>query len=119
MATYDHLPVYKESYDLLVIAFTSCRNMQRDYRYTLGENLKKELLDMVTNIYRANCRYQKMELIAQARENLEIARLLWRLCNELKLVSLKIFVSASEKIENISCQLTAWEKSCERKGSNQ
>ena len=27
MATYDHLPVYKESYDLLVLVFNVCRNM--------------------------------------------------------------------------------------------
>jgi len=118
MATYDHLPVYKESYDLWVLVFNVCRNMQRDYRYTLGENLKKELVDMLVHIYRANCRYQKTEQIAQARENLEIVKLMWRLCNELKQIPLKTFALASEKLENISRQLTAWEKSCERKGSN-
>ena len=82
--------------------------MQRDYRYTLGENLKKELVDMLVHIYRANCRYQKTEQIAQARENLEIVKLMWRLCNELKQIPLKTFALASEKLENISRQLTAW-----------
>lgn len=113
MATYDQLPVYKAGYDLLVLVFSSCRGMQRDYRYTLGESLKKELLGMVVNIYRANCRPDKREPLSQARENIEVVRLMWRLCNELKQVPFRTFVSASEKIEDISRQLTAWERSCQ------
>ena len=41
MATYDHLPVYKKTYDLLLQLFRLSQNMERDYRYTIGENLKK------------------------------------------------------------------------------
>lgn len=89
--------------------------MQRDFRFTLGENLKKELLEMLANIYRANCRQEKTDVINQARENIEIVRLMWRLCSDLKLVSLKTFIDASNKIENISKQLTAWGRSCEIK----
>ena len=110
MATYDNLPVYKVSYDLLVNLFQLCRSMQRDYRYTLGESIKNELVALMLNIFRANCREQKRDLIIQARENLEIVRLLLRLINELRQISLKEFISANEKIESISKQLVAWEK---------
>jgi hypothetical protein len=112
MGTYDHLPVYKECYDLLVSIFTTGRYMQRDYRYTLGESLKKELVSLMTAIYRANCRRAKKELLLQAREHLEVSRLLLRLCYELKQLPLKSFVSSSEKMESIGRQLTAWERSC-------
>lgn len=112
MATYDNLPVYKVCYDLILLLFSSGRHMQRDYRFTLGESMNKELIALMSNIYRANCRVEKKELIAQARENLEIVRLMLRLSMELKQVPLKTFATASEKIENISKQLTAWEKSC-------
>ncbi|NDV93400.1 four helix bundle protein [Dysgonomonas sp. 521] len=112
MATYDNLPVYKVCYDLILLIFASGRHMQRDYRFTLGETMKKELVMLMANIYRANCRYRKKELISQARENLEIVRLLLRLSMELKQVPLKTFATANEKIENISRQLAAWEKSC-------
>ena len=112
MATYDNLPVYKVCYDLILLIFASGRHMQRDYRFTLGETMKKELILLMSNIYRANCRYQKKGLISQARENLELVRLLLRLSMELKQVPLKTFATANEKIENISKQLTAWEKSC-------
>lgn len=112
MANYDHLPVYKVCYDLLIKLFRISGNMQRDYRFTLGESMKRELVDLIVNIYRANCRYIKKDLLAKARENLEVIRLLLRLTNDLKQMSLKEFVGASESIESISKQLAAWHKSC-------
>ena len=59
MATYDNLPVYKACYDLLIKLFRICSKMQRDYRFTLGESMKKELIDLMINIYRANCLHCK------------------------------------------------------------
>ena len=42
MALYNHLPVYKASYDLLVKIFELTRNFSREYKYTLGESIKKK-----------------------------------------------------------------------------
>jgi hypothetical protein len=85
--------------------------MQRDFRFTLGEAMKKELIALIINVYKANSIYQKRGFISAARENLEVVRLLLRITKELKQVSLSIFISANEMIESISKQLTAWEKS--------
>jgi 23S rRNA-intervening sequence protein len=112
MATYDNLPVYKACYSLLILLFSGARNMQRDYRYTLGETMKNELVALVTNIYRANCRAEKKNLLTSARENIEVVRLLLRLSRDLNQFPLKPFVAANENIESISKQLTTWEKSC-------
>jgi hypothetical protein len=114
MATYDNLPVYKACYSLLLLLFNSVRNMQRDYRYTLGESMKNELIALITNIYRANCRIEKKQLLTTARENIEVVRLLLRLSKDLKQFPLKQFVMANEKVESISKQLTAWERSCKK-----
>lgn len=37
MATYDNLPVYKASCDLLVEIFKFTQNFSREYKFTLGE----------------------------------------------------------------------------------
>jgi len=79
MATYDNLPVYKTSYDLLADLFRVCQNMERDYKFTIGENLKKEIVELIMNVYRANCRKEKAIYIESARENTEVVRLLMRL----------------------------------------
>jgi len=54
MPTYDNLPVYKTSYDLLLVIFNFSVEMKMEYKYTVGENLKKETAAIITNIYRAN-----------------------------------------------------------------
>jgi hypothetical protein len=110
MATYDNLPVYKASYDLLLLLFRCSKNRDRDYRHTLGETIKQELVALMTNVYRANCRVQKKALISNARGNLEVVRLLMRLTKDLKQFTLNDFVQANLFVESISKQLVAWEK---------
>jgi len=62
MAAYDNFPVCKASYDLLLEIFTFSKSMGKEYKYTIGEDLKKTTA-MITNIYRANCNQNKKELI--------------------------------------------------------
>jgi len=110
MATYDHLPVYKASYDLLVLLFQFTKDFSREYKFTIGESIKKETVAMITNIYRANSSYAKKDIIRGARENIETIRLFLRLLKDLKQVNIKKFVQINEKIESVSKQLTAWQK---------
>lgn len=111
MALYSELPVYKASYDLLVAIFDFSRSFTREYKYTIGEKLKNETVDMITNIYRANSRREKGPLLDKARENIEVIRLYMRLLRDLKQVSIRKFVDINQLIEDISRQLTGWKKS--------
>ena len=115
MAVYNHLPVYKASYDLLVDIFEVTRHFTREYKYTLGESIKKEAIEMITNIYRANSSYDKRDKIQAARENIEVIRLYFRLVRDLGQISLKSFVEVNEKIEMVSKQLTGWGNSSKLK----
>ncbi len=54
MAAYNELPVYKAAYDLLLEIFKFSANLKREYKFTLGEKLKNEVTDLLTNIYKAN-----------------------------------------------------------------
>lgn len=110
MAQYDNLPVYKAVYDLLLALFRSSHNLQREYRYTIGEKLKEELTELVILIYRANSTREKGPLIHEARERIELAKLSLRLLYDLRQLSMKQYVRYAEMTENISRQLAAWEK---------
>jgi len=111
MAIYLYLPVYKASYDLVLEAFETVKNFNREYKYTLGENIKKEAIEMITDIYRANSSFSKKPHLEKAREKIETIRIFFRLTRDLRQVGLKRFVDINEKIENVSKQLTAWERS--------
>ncbi|OGF27850.1 hypothetical protein A2331_07155 [Candidatus Falkowbacteria bacterium RIFOXYB2_FULL_34_18] len=108
MARYDHLPVYKVSYELLILIFQITKDFSREYKYTIGQELKKEATLMITNIYRANSRIDKKELIQKAGENIEVIRLYFRLLKDLEQIGVKKLILANERIESISKQLGAW-----------
>ena len=110
MAVYDNLPVYKACYDLLLEIFKFTKNFNREYKYTLGERLKNETIDLITNIFRANMAKQKYDTLQKARENIEIIRLYMRLLKDLQQVGVKKFVDINERVENVSKQLTGWQK---------
>ena len=79
MAKYDELPVYKASYDLLLEIFRFTKEFNREFKYTVGESLKRETLDLITLIYLANSKQEKRETIQLAREKIEVIRLFVRL----------------------------------------
>ena len=113
MATYNQLPVYKATYDLLLYVYQIGKNVQRDYRYTLGETLKKDLIMILTLIYRANSTRQKVETIIEAREKLVAVKLQLRLLHDLKQLSLKNYANASLMTESLSKQSSARQKTYE------
>jgi esterase/lipase len=103
--------VYKASYDLLIQLIISTRNFNREYKFTLGEDIKKEGMEMMKNIYRANSSISKKQIIQSARENIEMIRLSLRILQDLKQINLRKFVYLNERIETVSKQLAAWQSS--------
>lgn len=115
MATYDNLPVYKTSYGLLIEIFWFVKEFSKEYKYTLWDKIKVEILDMITCIYRANSNFDNRLLnIKSAREKAEVLRLYIRLCKDLKLLDLKKFVNINLLIESISKQLFSLENSMQK-----
>lgn len=119
MALYSELPVYKSSYDLLISIFELVKHFTREYKYTVGESLKKETIDLLTLIYRANRRYDKEEILKEAREQIEIIRLFIRIMKDMKQINIDKFVKVNINIEEVSKQLNGWEKSLKKTIQNE
>ena len=103
--------MYKASYDLLLEIFQFTKIFTQEYKYTVGESLKNETLELITLIYRANSKTDQRDTLQTAREKIEVIRLFVRLMKDLKQISLKKFVHVNKKVENVSRQLTGWHKS--------
>ncbi len=110
MALYYNLPIYKASYRLVIMLFANSSNFSREYKYTAGQELKNEGMLLIKNIYRANKAIDKNVHLGAARENLEIIRLFLRLMQDLGQLGLRKFVETNQAIEEVSKQLTAWDK---------
>ena len=80
----------------------------------MGESIKKETIALLTLIYRANLKQDKNEVLHEAREGIEVIRLFIRLMKDMHQISVKQFVQINESVENVSKQLTGWQKSLPR-----
>jgi hypothetical protein len=112
MALYTELPAYKVGYDLLIQIYKRTASFSREYKYTMGERLKNEATDMLVNIYKANKskKENRIGYIETSRQNVEVLRLLLRLCRDLNVLGVKGFVSLNVQVEDLSRQLSAWQK---------
>ena len=111
MKLHSDLPVYKATYDLLLGIFLFTKNFSKEYKYTVGESLKKETIDLLTLIFRANVKRDKYEVLQEARERIEVIRLFIRLMKDMQQISIQNFVQINDKVEMVSKQLTGWQKS--------
>jgi hypothetical protein len=110
MRLHSDLPVYKSCYDLLLEIFAFTKDFGKEYKYTVGESLKKETIELLTLIFRANSRPDKAAVLQEARERIEVVRLFIRLMKDMQQISLKRFVQVNMKVEEVSKQLTGWQK---------
>ena len=56
MVLYYELPVYRDTYRLIVKVFEYTQEFPREYKYSLGQDMKRDALQLVRSIYRAKYR---------------------------------------------------------------
>ena len=110
MANYNELPVFKAVYDLLLRTFQVSQHWRRDLRYTLGEQLKKEITDILQLIYQANSSHKKLAYISSCRRKMVKVKIQIRVVKDMKEMKISQYASLAELTENISKQLAGWER---------
>ena len=119
MALTEQLPVYRDVYRLITIVFQVTQNYPRDYKYSLGQDMKRDSLKLVRSIYRANRSVSKREWLEDFYtksnfqfedflDDFEILKLEIRLSVDLHLLSLRKQAEMSPLLESIGKQVTAW-----------
>ena len=89
MALYYDLPVFKEVYQLILKIFEYTKDFPKDYKYTLGQDMKRDGIQLVRSIYRANKSKDKREYLEQFLDDFEVLKLEIRLCVDLKILSVR------------------------------
>jgi hypothetical protein len=108
MALYTELPVYRDAYLLTLKVFEITKDFPREYKYTLGQDMKHDALHLLRCIYRANKHQNRAEHLEVFLDELELLKLEIRLCVEMKLISLKKQAALSELLTRIGKQVTGW-----------
>lgn len=103
-----NLPLYKSVYSLSLIIFNVSKNLNKEYKYTIGENLKNNIINMLSCVAIAINSDNKLKYLKKCRKKIEKIRIIVRLLKDLKQISVNNFIEINEKIENISKQVTGW-----------
>lgn len=112
MAIYTNLPVYEECYQLFLHFTQLSMKMQRDYRYSLGEDVKRLLMAVILGVYKANYKKEneRVGYVAEARERMVELQVILRLLNEVRQIPDRHYMLLTERTASISKQLTGWER---------
>ena len=108
MALYYDLPVYRDTYQLLLRIFECTRNFPKEYKYTLGQDMKRDALQLVRSIYRANKSTDKKASLDTFLDEFELLKLEIRLCTDMKVLSFKKQAELSVLMDSIGKQITGW-----------
>lgn len=88
MALSHELPIYKDTYNLILLILAHTKDFSREYKYTLGQDMKRDSICLVRSIYRANRNTEKRQYLEEFLDNFEILKLEIRLCVDMKNLSL-------------------------------
>lgn len=107
----ENLPVFKMVYDLLLRVVHERHKMGKDFRYTLGEDLKRLLVRVEVCVYHANEKKgadEKLAYISEALEKMLEVKLYVRILHDSKQLSLKKYVLLCEQMVEIEKNLSDW-----------
>jgi len=116
MARYDHLPIYKKSFDLLIWTENAVRNFSRYYQYSLGNDLRNSVREVLRTIVEANNTAERAAVLERLRIQLEDLMLLVRVAKEVKAFhNLNSYQYAAGEVLSLSRQNEGWLRSLGRK----
>lgn len=113
MAQYLHLPIYKQTYDILLRTVSAIKDFPREYKFMLGEKIKDELIELVVIIYRANSAINKKQHIESILERIQAIQLLLRLSHDMKILSRRNYAALAQMTDGLGRQAQGWLKSSE------
>lgn len=111
MAQYKHLPIYKGAYDLLLRITIATKDFPREYKYTLGQKLKDEVMDLILFVYRANSVPDRTAHIQSILERIQLIEVMMRLAHDLHVLTRGNYAGLAEMTDSLARQAQGWLKS--------
>jgi len=95
-------------YHLILKIFEYSQDFPREYKYTLGQDMKRDAMQLVRSIYRANKAKSKTEYLEVFLDDFELLKLEIRLCVDMKILAVKKQAELSGLMDSIGKQITGW-----------
>ena len=111
MAIHHQLPIYKEAYELLKLATTITKNMPKDFKASIGGEIRSLCVQSVLLIARANAAQEKASHLTKLLEQIHAVEILFRLSKDMRFISTGQFATAIQITDAIGKQANGWRKS--------
>lgn len=115
MSRSDTLPIFIDTYKFLLDIYKITGTFPREYKFSLGQDLKRDALDLFRHIYRANHAQDKSDYLDDFLRAFELVRLELRLCRDLDILPVRKMADLALTAESVGRQATAWKKHCDQK----
>ena len=99
---YHDLQVYKDVYRLTMLLFQYTKDFPKEYKYSLGEDIRRDSIILVRSIYRANTASDKTPELASFMDEFEVLKFELRLIKDLHLISIGKYSEISRITDGIS-----------------
>ena len=93
---------------------TATKDFPREYKYTLGQKIKEELIELVVMIYRANSARDKAQHIESILERVQAIQLMMRLAHDMRILPRRHYAALSEMTDSLARQAQGWLKGTTR-----
>ena len=98
----DGMPVaVVKVYDFVLWLLPKVENFPRTHRFTVGDRLSAQGLELLTTLVEAAYSTDKTDLLSQANRKVNSTRYLLRLAKDLKLMSTESYGFSAEKLDEI------------------
>lgn len=111
----DSTPVIvAKAYDFVLWLLPKVENFPRAHKFTVGDRLTAQGLDLMTTLVEAAYSHEKGDLLQQANRKINSTRYLLRLAKDLKLMSVDSYGFSAEKLDEIGRMVGGWRKAVPR-----
>jgi len=108
MAQYKHLKVYQTTYELLKLVTEKTKHFPKDFKYSLGDKIRNEVIELVVFIYKANSVRDKIDHLLRILERLQVVEMLILLCRDMHIINVKGYADLAVLTDSIGRQVQGW-----------
>ena len=110
------LSVIQKAYDLIKWYVPIINRMPRGYKFTLGDRLQMNLLNLLEHLVRAKQKEDRVAELESANVVLEMIRHLTRLAFDFGMMNMKRYEYISIQLDGVGVEIGSWLKASRRKG---
>ncbi|QTD88791.1 four helix bundle protein [Burkholderia anthina] len=114
MALHTELDIYKVGYQLLGKVTILVKNMERDFKRLIGEEIARESAKVLILVYRANIASNKVPHLTDLVERVQMIEVLLRLSMDMGKISPGQYAGVVKLTTSIGKQANGWRKSANR-----